>query len=261
MAWTSVGKHNPRVAALRSIAQGKDEHRTLVDGLKLIRDLWRRGLSPEAVFASEEVAQALTHDPELASLSARVPCFQLPAWVLERLAPTQHTQGVVAVFPVPHWEEPQGDLIVYLDRVQDPANVGAVVRVAAALGASSVVCSPGCANPFSPKALRASAGTSLFFPVLRDFPFTRLRHWTSNRYSWVAAAASGGTPLSQWQPQRPLVLALGNEGQGLDPELAAGVTHSVTVPLAHGVESLNVAVACGILLACLTGACHTAYTG
>ncbi|MFN3412818.1 MAG: TrmH family RNA methyltransferase [Thermoanaerobaculum sp.] len=261
MVWTPVGKHNPRVAMLRSFAQGKDEHRTLVDGLKLIRDLWRRGLSPEAVFASEEVAHALTHDPQLASLPTRVPCYQLPRSVLERIAPTQHTQGVVAVFPVPHWEEPQGDLIVFLDRVQDPANVGAVVRVAAALGASSVVCSPGCANPFSPKAVRASAGTSLFFPVLRDVPFPRLLLWSGGRYSWVAAAASGGTPLSQWRPQRPLVLALGNEGQGLDPELSASVTHVVTVPLAHGVESLNVAVACGVLLACLTGACQPAYTG
>lgn len=261
MAWTPVGKHSPRVAALRSIAQGKDEHRTLVDGLKLIRDLWRRGLVPEEVFASEEVAQALTHDPELAKVPARVPCYQLPASVLQRVAPTQHTQGVVAVFPVPYWDEPQGDLIVFLDRVQDPANVGAVIRVAAALGAGSVVCSPGCANPFSPKAVRSSAGASLFFPVVRSLPFPELARWAGSRYQVIAAATSGGTPLTRWQPALPAVLALGSEGQGLDPEIASRVTYKVTIPLAHGVESLNVAVACGVLLACLTGTCPRSYTG
>lgn len=260
MAWTPLGKHNPRLAAVRNIAQGKDERRTLVDGLKVLCDLWRRGLSPEAVYAREDVALAWAEDPDLARLATLVPCYQLPASVLDRLAPTQHTQGVIAVFPVPRWEEPRGRCIVFLDRVQDPANVGAVVRVAAALGAGSVVCSPGCANPFSPKAVRASAGASLFFPVLRNFPFSHLQRWTGGRYTWVAAAAAGGTPVSQWQPQPPLVLVMGNEGQGLDAELAASVTHKVTIPLANEVESLNVAVACGLLLARITGACHRPYT-
>lgn len=261
MVWTPLGKHNPRLSVVRNIAQGKDEHRTLVDGRKLLRDLWRRGLSPEAVYAREDIALTWADDPELAGLPSRIPCFQLPASVLDRLAPTQHSQGVIAVYPVPHRDEPCGQCVVFLDRVQDPANVGAVVRVAAALGAGSVVCSPGCANPFSPKAVRASAGASLFFPVLRDFPFLKLKQWAGNRYTWVAAATSGGTPLSQWQPRQPSVLALGSEGQGLDPELSASVSLKVTIPLANGVESLNVAVACGVLLACLTGACHTPYTG
>lgn len=261
MAWIPLGKHNPRLAAVRNIAQGKDEHRTLVDGLKLLRDLWRRGLSPEAVYATEDVALTWTDDPDLARLPSLVPCYRLPASVLHRLAPTQHSQGVLAVFPVPHWDQPRGDCVVFLDRVQDPTNVGAVVRVAAALGAGSVVCSPGCANPFSPKAVRASAGTCLFFPVLRTFSLSQLQDWTSGNYTWVAAAASGGTPLSLWKPLRPSVLAVGSEGQGLHPELLASAHHKVTIPLANGVESLNVAVACGVLLACLTGACHTPYTG
>lgn len=261
MVWTPLGKHNPRLATVRNIAHGKDEHRTLVDGLKVLRDLWRRGLVPEAIYAREDVALAWSKDPDLARMASLVPCYTLPAAVLDRVAPTQHTQGVIAVFPVPHWNEPTGNCIVFLDRVQDPANVGAVVRVAAALGASSVVCSPGCANPFSPKAVRASAGASLFFPVLRDLPFSQLQGWTGGRFTWVAAAVSGGTPLPRWNPQLPSVLVVGNEGQGLDPELSASVAQKVTIPLANGVESLNVAVACGVLLACLTGACHTPYTG
>ncbi len=261
MVWTPLGKNNPRLAAVRSIAQGKDEHRTVVDGIKMLRDLWRRGLTPEAVYAREDVALAWAEDSDLARLPSLVPCYQLAASVLNRLAPTQHSQGVIAVFPVPRRSAPWGDCIVFLDRVQDPANVGAVVRVAAALGAGSVVCSPGCANPFSPKAVRASAGASLFFPVLRNFPFSRLQRWAAGRYAWVAAAAAGGTPVWQWEPKLPLVLVLGNEGQGLDPELSASVTSKVTMPLANGVESLNVAVACGLLLACITGACQNPYTG
>lgn len=261
VGWTPLGKHNPRLAMLRAIAQGRDECRTVVDGFKLLRDLVARGLDPETVYASWEGAESLDGDPQLAGLPARVPCFQVPASVLDHLAPTRHTQGVLAVFPVPERRNPEGEIVVFLDRVQDPANVGAVIRVAAGFGAGSVVCSPGCANPFTPKAVRASAGASLFFPVIRNLPFAELARWAGSRYRVVAAATSGGTPLPQWEPELPAVLVLGNEGQGLDREIQARVTRKVTIPLAHGVESLNVAVACGVLLAWLTGGCPRSYTG
>ncbi len=260
MGWTTLGKHNPRLSQLRRVAQGRDAHRTLVEGPKMVRDLLRLGLLPEAVYANDVAAASLEGDPELSPLVERALSFRVPAATLARLAPTQHGQGLLAVFPVPRWDRPRGDIIVYLDRVQDPANVGAIVRVAAGLGAGSVVCSPGCANPFSPKAVRASAGASLCFPVLKEVPFADLTRWLPASRSVVAAVPEGGTPLPRFRPRTPLVLVLGNEGQGLAPELVPVTTERVTVPLARGVESLNVAVACGVLLACITGACHGPYT-
>lgn len=261
MRWTPLGKHNPRLATLRKIVQERDLRRTVVDGPKLLRDLVARGFQPEELYASPEGVSAIAADPVLAPLPTFVPSYQLAGSVLQKLAPTRSSQGILALFPVPDYRQPAGDLVLFLDRLQDPANVGAIVRAAAAFGAGAVVCSPGCANPFSPKAVRAAAGASLFFPVLRGWSFQQLREWAGPRYPVVAATAFGGTPLNRWRPQRPLVLAVGNEGQGLDPAIEASVTQRVTIPLQNRVESLNVAVACGVLLACLTGACPRSYTG
>ncbi|MDW7966498.1 MAG: RNA methyltransferase [Thermoanaerobaculum sp.] len=261
MPWTPLGRTNPRVGQLRAVVQGKEPGLAVVDGIKLIRDLWQRGIGPVALFAHEEATADLARDPQLQRGLNQVPGFLLSAQLLQSLAPTQHSQGILAIYAIPRWGPPKGPVVLYLDRLQDPANVGALVRVAAALGAGCVVCSPGCANPFSPKAIRASAGASLFFPVLTHYSLLELRRDLGPGFRLCAAATSGGTPLPQWRGPLPSVLVLGNEGQGLDPALEALVDERVTIPLCNRVESLNVSVAGGILLAWLLQACQGTYTG
>jgi len=253
MGWTPLGRHNPKVAELRAIARGAREELTLVDGRKLVEDLLARGVFPVAVFAAPKLAEALAAEPSWARLAQRASCFVLAEEVLAQLAPTKHTQGLLAVFPVPNHRTIAGQLLLYLDRVQDPANVGAIVRVAAAFGAAGVACSPGTADPFSPKAIRASAGHALTLPVLRRMDWQSFRQRVAAGHSVVAATAAGGCDAFTWQPALPMVLVLGNEGKGLDPQIRDAVDQLVTIPLQRGVESLNVAVACGILLARLRG--------
>lgn len=251
MGFVPLGRHNPKVSELRAIALGKGENLTLVDGPKLFRDLLGKGCEPVAVFASPQQAAELSR--RFPSLVERIPCYQLSLEVLERVAPTQHSQGLLAVYPIPHWPKVEGDLLLFLDRIQDPANLGALVRVAAALGADALVCSPGSADPFSPKAIRASAGCCLTFPVFSRVSWPAFRHQWAPSHQVVAAVAAGGQSALSWRPTLPMVLVLGNEGQGLDPQLAQEVQQAVTIPLQRGVESLNVAVACGILLARVRG--------
>lgn len=252
MGIKALGRHHRKVAELRAVASRKREGLTLVDGPKLVRDLWLRGVEPLELFTCPENLPTLTQEPFWSAFLPRTSCYTLAREVLVRIAPTQHSQGLLAVYPVPKQRELAGRLLVYLDRVQDPANVGALVRVAAALGASGVACSPGCADPFSPKAIRAAAGTSLFFPVASQASWEAFRQQFSS-HEVVAAVAAGGQPLAFWRPCLPMILVLGNEGQGLAPTVASHVRQSVTIPLRWYVESLNVAVACGILLARVQG--------
>lgn len=253
MQWIPLGRHNPRVSELRAIARGDRENLTLVDGRKLVEDLLKKGFSPVAVFASPAVAEALGRATLWLHSTKHSSCFTLAEEVLNQLAPTKHTQGVLAVFPIPSYQSIAGPLLLYLDRIQDPANVGAIMRVAAAFGVSGVACSPGTADPFSPKAIRASAGHAFSLPVMRRLDWATFRQRVAAVHRVVAATATGGCDGFAWQPSLPMVLVLGNEGQGLSPEIDDAVDQRVTIPLERGVESLNVAVACGILLARLRG--------
>lgn len=260
MAWQTLGRHNPKIAEVRAIGQRKHPDASLVEGIKTIRDLILRGLRPYALFCTSEVAKKVDTDPVFASLPQTIGRYLLPKGVLRGLANTQHSQGLLAVFPVTSQTQLKGDILLFLDRIQDPANVGAIVRVAAAMGASGLACSPGTADPFSPKAVRASAGWALLFPVMRNVTWHRFVEDIAPNHGMVAAVPTGGTSVFDWLPSLPLALVLGNEGQGLLEDIEAQIRERITVPLAGGVASLNVAVACGILLAHVRGTCRKPYT-
>ncbi|MEP0774037.1 MAG: RNA methyltransferase [Acidobacteriota bacterium] len=250
----TLGRHNPRLAALREVVRHGRPGVALVDGRKLVLDLARAGVPPDLLLLTPATLGVLEECPPLASLVAAGKVFAVAEEVMQRLAPSRHPQGVLGLFPVPRRALPPHGVVVYLDRVQDPTNVGAIVRCAAALGATGVACSPGCADPFTPRAIRAAAGQTLLFPVATDADFAALASATRARTGQTAAlAGAGGIPLGSWRARLPLLLVLGNEGAGLDPLVARGCDVLLTIPLGNSVESLNVAVAAGITLAALAG--------
>src|SRR6266550_1688566 len=167
-----------------------------------------------------------------------IPAFS-PA-LLKSIADTKTSQGVIGLFERPRWTVDRmfstNRLAVALDGVQDPGNVGTIVRLAAAFDAAGVIVLPGCADPFGPKAIRASAGAILNVPIV---PMSVEELLASRRPIFVADAnGSAETPTG--------VLVLGNEGQGVSPELrTAG--RAIAVQTSGRVESLNVAAAAAIL--------------
>ncbi len=138
--------------------------------------------------------------------------------------------------------EPGGSLSVYLEGVADPGNVGAVIRSAHALADGPVVLGPGCADPFGPKAVRASMGSVFARPPARA-AFEELGGTT------VALSAADGPPLASIAAEDPVVLCLGGEREGLSREVLDGASIHARIPLrADGPESLNVAMAASIAL-------------
>lgn len=174
-----------------------------------------------------------------------------PDTVFDKLTDVEMPQGMLAVVRQPHWDEAKvfnqtKVLGIYADRLQDPANVGAIIRTAAALNLSGVWLSAGCADPFGPKAVRAAAGSILSLPVFREREF---RMWSLHEcelYSAVLPSA-GIVPIRNIRkiPSR-LVIAVGNEGTGLTPDVVAASRVKFSIPLANGMESLNVAATVAI---------------
>jgi TrmH family RNA methyltransferase len=180
--------------------------------------------------------------------------------VLAAISPVQHPSGVVAiararatdmraVFSALTSTGPQLPLAVVLAGLQDPGNVGAIVRAAAAFGAAGVVAVEGSANPFGWKALRGAMGGTFRLPVAaRGTAADAVAAAINHGVRIVAAAPRGGTPLPHVDFRQPTAIVLGGEGGGIPDAIAAAAQELVSIPMRAPVESLNVAVAAALLL-------------
>jgi RNA methyltransferase, TrmH family len=226
---------------------------TLVEGVRLLEEALAAGIP----LRGAAVAPALEGTPRGRALKAAllhrgVALGEVTDEELRKLADTEHPQGVVAVAEVHRLDlvdlpAGPGSVLLVLDAVQDPGNVGALARAALGLGAAGLVTLPGTAELESPKALRGSMGALFRLPAAHA-TLERFTEWAaaSGFALWVAAA--GGAPVAPAPAGLRLALVLGNEGAGVGAELSARAARTVAVPLRAGVESLNVAVAGGILL-------------
>ncbi len=188
-----------------------------------------------------------------------VPVEEVSARTLAQLAETDTPQGIIAVIEPRRWttEEislgPRGAALV-IDGVQDPGNVGTLIRTAHALGAAGTVVLRGTADVLSPKALRAAMGATFRHPVV-PLDDTAFIAWARKQGVTLWATAADGVPLSRALARRDeeremgaIAVIVGSEGAGIRPQLNAISQKRVAIPLAQGAESLNVAVAAGVLL-------------
>lgn len=240
------------IKAWRSLHRGKGRRETgcfLAEGRRLIAEMLEWPGRTVAVLH----AAAAEDEPELEALLARaaargVRTEAVPEAIVRTLADTATPQHVLAIGKVPAygWADVGHGGIVLLDGVQDPGNVGALVRAAIALGAAAVVGVGETADPWGPKALRASAGASFRGPVFRADTGDAVERLARRGIPiWVAAADA---PPLEGPPPGPVALALGSEAHGVSASLRAAAARFVSVPLARGVESLNVASAGAVLL-------------
>lgn len=239
-----LGRHGERLKELRRRLRQRRPGEVIVDGRRLVGDLVRWQVPIRELY----VATGVMVDPAVITVAER--SWELEPSLFEAVAPTRSPQGVLAVVDEPAWPPWSGrsGLGVWLDGVQDPGNLGAIVRSSAGLGVRVVLLSPGCADPFGAAAVRGSSGAVLRVPVEREVTVARAVERVRSHGGEVWASAGDGTPVEDWRPSAPTLLLLGAEGWGLSPTALAAADGVVTIPLERGVESLNVAVAAGILL-------------
>ena len=239
-----------------------------VEGPRLAEEALRSACPIRAVLFSESGAR---HHPRLAPYLDRpeisIPVLYTTDRLFEGIADTEHPQGVAAlVIPrsftldeiIRSGEGCSSPLILVLVGVQDPGNVGTILRTAAAFGSSAAITAAsgqsGTASPFSPKALRASAGAALHLPVLNGHAASAAIEQLRAAGIYVMATSSREStddhqPLSPWQANwcRPVALLIGNEGQGLPEEIERIADARIRIPMSSSVESLNAAAAAAVL--------------
>jgi RNA methyltransferase, TrmH family len=253
-----TSRQNPVVARFRALADTADPTgaRLLLDGLHLVREALESGLGFEIAAVSSSrvasdaeeahVAQALAH--------AGVEVVDAPDAVFAAMSPVRTPSGLVAIatrVPATASEvcaPPDARVLVAID-VQDPGNVGALVRTAEAAGITGIFVSGASANPFSWKAMRGSMGSALRLPVVGGMtPASVMTCLRSGGIRTVAAVPRGGDDPDTINWQGKVALILGGEGGGLPDEVTRASDVRVSIPMATPVESLNVAAAGAILL-------------
>ncbi len=242
---------NPRYREWLKLAgqprQVRAQRRTLAEGVHLAQ-AWLAARAPiEAVLLRAGVGSA-ERDALLPALQSRAPLFELSAALFDALGLVERGVGLALVVPVPAED---GDAAVaagdalYLDGVQDPGNVGALLRVAAAAGVTRVLASSQTAALWAPKVLRAAQGAHLALALHESVAAADLGRWAPH---WIGTALHG-EPLwrAEW-PSGPIGWIVGAEGLGMSAAARAACTQQVRIPMAAGVESLNVAAAAAVCL-------------
>jgi len=236
----------------------------LVEGVRLVEEALAAGLKLRGALVSPDLERTARGTALRAELKRQgITIEDVSARALEKLADTETPQGIVAVVEPRKWAADElplagGGVVLVIDGVQDPGNVGTLIRTAHALGAAGTVVLRGTADIVSPKALRAAMGATFRHPVvaLDDTGFIA---WARKHGVTLWAAAADGTPLHRALPDpgrgkgdggrdSPIAVIVGNEGAGVRPQLNAVSTKRVAIPLSQGAESLNVPVAAGNLL-------------
>jgi TrmH family RNA methyltransferase len=240
-----------------------------VEGPRLVEEALRSGCRIEAVLFGESGERHHARlSPYLDRREIAFPILHTTDSLFEGIADTEHPQGVAALveprkatFDDVVRASPSGaaPLVVVLVGVQDPGNVGTILRTASAFGATSAVTAAsgqsGTASPFSPKALRASAGAALHLPILAGTALPILL--AQLRVAGIRTLASTGREpqtgeppaLAPWEVDwcDPVALLIGNEGAGLPEEVERSADARLRIPMATGVESLNAAAAAAVL--------------
>jgi TrmH family RNA methyltransferase len=253
------GRHNPLLKQLRqafSRAQRTDDGDCAIEGLRMLEEAIRSGLRFRAVFFRESALERA--ERLLPQIGAHVETLLLPDKLFDASVPSETPQGVAALVRLKEFsvddvlekERLQVGPIVVLAGLQDPGNLGTIIRSAEAFGSAGIILGEGTVSPLNAKAVRASAGSIFRLPVVAaaaglEDVVAKLR---AQNVRLVATSSHKGTPLDQADLTGPPAVFIGSEGSGLARGLMAQMDEAVAIPHTAQVESLNAGVAGSIIL-------------
>ena len=272
---TSV--NNTRVKDVANLKQKKfrtESGAFIAEGLRAVEEAVRYGTVTDLFFTSAEGDRLDAVKKAAEERGARL--FQVDDKVMAKLSDTKTPQGILAVVKMPENDlrhlqpnylakkrsagqqigaedkmpEPDNNApLVILDRIQDPGNLGTIIRTADAVGALGIILLEGCVDAYSPKVVRASMGSLFHVPVAQEVFAEEALTWCyRNGYEPAATALQGAANLYKADLSKKMAFILGNEANGVSEELQAAAETRLFVPMAGLAESMNVAMAAGIIL-------------
>ena len=237
--------HNPKikqVKALLSKARQREKDQLLVlEGRRLMMDALHSGYLPQLILHSSET--------DIHWLEDSIPPHLIEAvdvTLFNELAETQHSQGVLGIFPFPTFETPSRlERVLLLDGIHDPGNLGTIIRTASGAGVDALILTPDCVDVYNPKVLRAGMGAHFRLPILR-WTWEQIHHTPYPRV--YLADSVGEQPYIQADWHTPWMLVIGSEAHGASENAHSLATQTIYIPMANATESLNAAIATAVIL-------------
>lgn len=240
--------------------------RFLLEGPRAIADALGRGVRFEALVVDAEGEPALRDWMTEGRLDARTTLYRVEQREMAEFADTSTPQGMLAMGRLPEASleslaAPAGRVALLADGVQNPGNLGTLLRTLAAIGGGPAICCRGTVDPWNPKALRAAAGATFALSIAAGVERAAALDWCAARGLAVVALEAGAPGLLDAPlPAGPVALAIGNEAAGLSSEIAVRADRVASLPMAPGIESLSAAVAGSIAMYVLAHALVSAET-
>jgi TrmH family RNA methyltransferase len=249
-----TSRDNSLLRQARLVRDGKVDDLIFIEGLRLSEEALLSGLDIEAVIFSDEIARKERVMPTLDKLTrVAVRSASVSEKLLESISYTKTPQGIVLLARRPQNSfksvNPRSALIIVLHQLNNPVNVGAILRTAEAAGAAGVITTRNTTDPFSPKSLRGAMGSAFRLPIWSNLEFQEVIGWCrSKQFQILCSDASGKVSYHELDWTVSTALVLGPESTGLTEEEISQADASVSIPMAGRAESLNVSVAAGVLL-------------
>ena len=244
---------NPHVKHIRSLAADRRERRRerlfVLEGVRLVADALEQGGALDLVLYAPDQLDDTPPGRRLHEQLRRLPgSYEATPQVVAAASDTVHPQGVVALARWPQIEPERPGIILVLDAIQDPGNMGTLLRSAEAIGVAQVLCVNGTVDAYSPKVVRAAMGAHMRLALEQDLSWDE----TSEALLFVdhvyAAEAEARMPYYAADWRQPSALIVGNEAHGLSDEARARATRLISIPMKGRAESLNVAMAGSVIL-------------
>lgn len=256
-----TSRSNEKVKLLRAVRDGREPELVFIEGSRLAAEALDTGIIIRLAAVSSDTIAREDEQKLLERISTKVAeVIEIPRAMFGQIGDTATPQGIILIGERPH-QGPESlvraiserdfdiPVVVYLHRVNNPANLGAVIRTAEAAGAVGVITSAGSADAFSPRSLRGSMGSAFRLPVWEKAEFGDIeRFCNENSLKVIATTLSQATDHRQIDWNMPILLAFGPEADGLPAEILDRADERTTIKMRPPVESLNLAISCGVIL-------------
>ena len=244
---------NPHIKRIRSLAADRKDRRRerlfVLEGVRLVADaLAHAGTLELALYAPEQLQQTAAGQALLARLSGQHWAYPASAAAVAAAAETVQPQGVVALARWPQRDAGIPGLVLVLDAIQDPGNLGALLRSAEAVGIAELLCVKGTADVFSPKVVRAAMGAHCHLAMEQDLSWEQVGERLVYVDHVYAADAGASMPYYAADWRQPAALIIGNEAHGLSDDARTQAHKLIGIPMRGRAESLNAAMAGSIIL-------------
>jgi TrmH family RNA methyltransferase len=240
---------NDRVKYVHALSRRKarqEEERFVVEGFRLIEEAIRANVRPEFVFYTAELDERGKKLVERLHATGVV-CLDVTPGVMKFCSETETPSGILAVLPLASSILPPRPMFsVVADALRDPGNLGALLRAAAASGADEVLLGPGTVDAYNPKVVRGAMGTHFRLPMAA-MTWPAIASHLNGLSIWLADVR-GAVPYTKVDWTEPCALIVGGEAEGASPEAEELATGRISIPMQHGIESLNAAVAAAVIL-------------